>query len=218
MYKIIGANQTEYGPVSADQIRQWIAEGRVNAQTSAQAEGETGWKPISTFPEFAASFPSPSVPPSLSPPPLGSTVTPEAGVAHARQEVNGPAIGLMVTAVLGMVYGGLGILGNAMGVTFNNFNRMNQFNFPGQNEDVTRIFQMSSGVLGIFFSVLKIALGIFVLYGALKMKDLQKHGLCVAVSIIALVPCISPCCCVGIPIGIWALIVLNKPEVRGYFS
>ena len=37
MYKIIGANQTEYGPVSAEQIRQWIAEGRVNAQTSAQA-------------------------------------------------------------------------------------------------------------------------------------------------------------------------------------
>ncbi|EEF59880.1 DUF4339 domain-containing protein, partial [Pedosphaera parvula] len=56
MYKIIGANQTEYGPISVDQLRQWITEGRVNAQTLAQAEGETGWKPISQYPEFAGSF------------------------------------------------------------------------------------------------------------------------------------------------------------------
>jgi hypothetical protein len=218
MYKIIGANQTEYGPVSGDQIRQWIAEGRVNAQTSAQAEGETGWKPISTFPEFAASFPSPSAPPSLSPPPLGTTVAPELGALQARGEVSGPAIGLMVTAVLGIAYGALGILGQLIGVTFNNFSHYSQFNFPGQNEDVMRVFQMSSGILGVVFSVFKIGLGIFVLYGALKMKDLQKHTLCILASIVALIPCISPCCCVGIPIGIWALIVLNKPEVRDYFS
>ena len=32
-----------------------------------------------------------------------------------------------------------------------------------------------------------------------------------------MVPCISPCCLVGLPIGIWALVVLNKPEVKGSF-
>jgi hypothetical protein len=31
------------------------------------------------------------------------------------------------------------------------------------------------------------------------------------------VPCISPCCLVGLPIGIWALVVLNKPEVKSSF-
>ncbi len=218
MYKIIGANQAEYGPVSAEQIRQWIAEGRVNAQTSAQAEGQTEWKPISMFPEFAASFAPPSAPPSLSPPPLGARITSEGSAARARAEVNGPAIGLMVTAALGILYGGLAIVGHLAGVTFNNFANMNEFNLPAQNEQMMRLIQMSSGALGIFFSLVKIALGIFVLYGALKMKDLQKHGLCIAASIVALVPCFSPCCCVGLPIGIWALIVLNKPEVRGYFS
>jgi uncharacterized membrane protein len=53
MYKIIGADQKEYGPISAEQIRQWIAEGRVNGQTSACAEGSQEWKPLEMFPEFA---------------------------------------------------------------------------------------------------------------------------------------------------------------------
>lgn len=53
MYKIIGADGKEYGPVSADQIRQWIAEGRVNAQTRTQAEGSPEWRTLAEFTEFA---------------------------------------------------------------------------------------------------------------------------------------------------------------------
>jgi hypothetical protein len=53
MYKIIGADQKEYGPVTAEQLRQWLAEGRVSAQTSVQSEGTTEWKPLASFPEFA---------------------------------------------------------------------------------------------------------------------------------------------------------------------
>jgi hypothetical protein len=53
MYKIIGADQKEYGPVTAEQLRQWIAQGRTTGQTRTQMEGSTGWKPLSEFPEFA---------------------------------------------------------------------------------------------------------------------------------------------------------------------
>ena len=52
MYKIIGADQKQYGPISADQIRQWISEGRVNGQTIACAEGSEDWKPLAQFSEF----------------------------------------------------------------------------------------------------------------------------------------------------------------------
>ncbi len=62
MYKIIGADGREYGPVSAEQLRQWIREGRTNAQTKAQAEGSAEWKPISAFPEFADLMTAPPVP------------------------------------------------------------------------------------------------------------------------------------------------------------
>ena len=40
MYKIIGADGKEYGPVSTEQLRQWLLEGRVNSHTQVQPEGE----------------------------------------------------------------------------------------------------------------------------------------------------------------------------------
>jgi uncharacterized membrane protein len=43
MFKIIGADGKEYGPVSGDQVRQWVREGRANAQTRVQPEGRTDW-------------------------------------------------------------------------------------------------------------------------------------------------------------------------------
>jgi hypothetical protein len=66
VYKILGSDQKEYGPVSADVLRQWIAQGRVNAQTQTQAEGTTVWKPLAEFTEFAEALasgtPAPTAP------------------------------------------------------------------------------------------------------------------------------------------------------------
>ena len=53
MYKIIGADGKEYGPVSAEQLRQWLNEGRVNQQTRVQVEGSAGWQAMGDVPEFA---------------------------------------------------------------------------------------------------------------------------------------------------------------------
>jgi hypothetical protein len=63
MFKIIGADGQQYGPVSVEQLRQWIVEGRANAQTLIQAEGSADWKPLGQFPEFAT-------------PPIGTTMPP----------------------------------------------------------------------------------------------------------------------------------------------
>ena len=62
MYRILGTDGRQYGPVSAEQLRGWIAEGRANAQTHALAEGATEWKQLGTLPEFAPYF-GPRVPP-----------------------------------------------------------------------------------------------------------------------------------------------------------
>ena len=72
MYRIIGADGNEYGPVSADQMRQWLAENRVNAQTQTLAEGSTDWKPLGSFPEFSGALgvvanPAPAVLASAAP-------------------------------------------------------------------------------------------------------------------------------------------------------
>ena len=36
-------------------------------------------------------------------------------------------------------------------------------------------------------------------------------------AVLALIPVTSVCCVPGIPIGIWALVVLHQPEVRAAF-
>lgn len=83
MYKIIGADGREYGPVTAEQLRQWIREGRATAQTKARAEGSADWKPVSAFPEFSdlvgATSPSSAVPPMAGPV--------DAGTAHRDVDI-----------------------------------------------------------------------------------------------------------------------------------
>ncbi|HOX57706.1 MAG TPA: DUF4190 domain-containing protein [Candidatus Paceibacterota bacterium] len=64
MYRIIGADGREYGPVPAIQLREWIAEGRANALTRARAEGDTQWKPLTEYLEFAALLSRISPPPA----------------------------------------------------------------------------------------------------------------------------------------------------------
>jgi hypothetical protein len=67
MYRMIGADQREYGPVSADQLREWIRDNRANGDTKAQQEGESGWRPLNSFPEFASDLAANSAP-AASPP------------------------------------------------------------------------------------------------------------------------------------------------------
>ncbi|MCZ7636450.1 MAG: DUF4339 domain-containing protein [Verrucomicrobia bacterium] len=39
MFKMIGGDGREYGPVTADQLREWILDHRANGQTMVLAEG-----------------------------------------------------------------------------------------------------------------------------------------------------------------------------------
>jgi prepilin-type processing-associated H-X9-DG protein len=56
MYRVLGADGKEYGPVTGDVLRQWISEGRANAQTQVKPEGGTQWQTLSSVPEFEPAF------------------------------------------------------------------------------------------------------------------------------------------------------------------
>ena len=53
MYKIIGADGKEYGPITIEVLRQWIAQGRANGQSKVLPEGATEWKTVAELPELA---------------------------------------------------------------------------------------------------------------------------------------------------------------------
>ena len=74
MYKIIGADGKEYGPVPLEQLRQWLAEGRVNSQTQVQSPTAADWKPLGELPEFASAAEATG---GAVPPPISATIHPE---------------------------------------------------------------------------------------------------------------------------------------------
>lgn len=65
MYKIIGADRREYGPIPVDQLKHWIAEGRLNRESLARPEGGLQWQPLGSYPDFQDVFGAPAavVPP-----------------------------------------------------------------------------------------------------------------------------------------------------------
>jgi hypothetical protein len=112
MYRILGADGRQYGPVSAEQIRRWIAEGRANAQTQTLAEGALAWKPLGALPEFAGHFGAPV------PPPIGAVTT-----SHFRR-TNAFALWGMIFGVLSLlcccfrlVLGPLGLIFSLIGLS-----------------------------------------------------------------------------------------------------
>lgn len=204
MYKIIGADQKQYGPVSADEMRQWIAEGRVNAQTLIQAEGQTDWRPLSSFPEFATT-----------PQPLPSGVPLAAGAdSNAQALVSGPATGLLVVGILCALGSVWGLLSNLLGIGMGAAGAGARGNMPPQ---VAQYVQLMSGGLGLALNVLGLALAGFFIFASTKMRKLESYGLVMTATILSMLPCTSSCCCVGLPVGIWILIVLSKPEVKSAF-
>jgi hypothetical protein len=56
MYKILGADGKESGPISAGEVRQGVADGRFNLATLVRTENESEWKTLGTLPEFADLF------------------------------------------------------------------------------------------------------------------------------------------------------------------
>lgn len=54
MFLLIGDDGNEYGPVDAQELRQWIRDGRANADSLVRRVEETEWRPLGAFSEFLA--------------------------------------------------------------------------------------------------------------------------------------------------------------------
>ena len=51
-YEIIGGDHKPHGPVTGEELCQWIREGRASNQTMVRISGQETWQPIGAFPEF----------------------------------------------------------------------------------------------------------------------------------------------------------------------
>ena len=210
-YTIIGGDGKEYGSVTADDLRKWIAEGRLNAQSLAKAQGEAAFRPLSAFPEFADIFQagtSGAIAP-VAPPSSQSSGEREA----ALQAVKGPAIALIIVASLGVAYYGF----SGLFTLFTGGMIFHQELPPDIPPPMRALIEGMQGPMAAVISLVVTAVNGFVLFGAIKLLRLQILGWW-------WLPSSSRCCpanvavCWACRFGIWALIVLNKPEVKSHFG
>jgi len=83
MFTILGADGKEYGPVTADKVREWITGGRANAQTRIKPAGAAEWTTIGALPEF-------STPPVAGAPDPVTAPPPPPGVEALAGQAGGP--------------------------------------------------------------------------------------------------------------------------------
>ncbi len=67
---------------------------------------------------------------------------------------------------------------------------------------------MMGSTIGLVLGLIGLVLYVVAIVGALKMKDLQSYGMSMASAVIVMLPC-SCCCLTGLPVGIWAVLVLR---------
>jgi hypothetical protein len=131
------------------------------------------------------------------------------GRDRARERVALPAIFLMIIGGLGLSLGVLNAVLEAL-----DLGGPNPFVAPEQANDPQ--FQQMEKVLKVVGPILNILWGLIVLAGGWQMKILKNRGFVLFSCVWAMLPC-NGCCLLGIPFGIWAIIVVNDESVKRAF-
>lgn len=124
----------------------------------------------------------------------------------ARRVVRGPAIALIALACAAMLID-LGILSN--------------FIF-GEAPQMLRTYRTNEAVPVIVANVLGYGMLVLIHFvvalGGVKLLRLRTYSNAITAAVVALLPCFSPLVVLGIPFGIWALVVLCRSDVRAAFG
>lgn len=108
-YTIIGGDRKQYNFVTEDNIRSWIAEGRLNEQSLIKAAGEAEFRPLVDFPEFADAFAARAALADASPAVSAEAATPA--------KTSGLAISSLVLGILGLfTCGATALIGLILGI------------------------------------------------------------------------------------------------------
>jgi hypothetical protein len=141
-------------------------------------------------------------------------MSPDYAQARARDMVQGPATGLIVSSILGIIAVLVGLAFSLVGTSF----QPPPADVPEEFRQWFDMMQrLQSPAFAIADAVIKLAIAGLTLFAAGRMRNLQSFPLVVTATILTAFPCTSPCCCIGLPVGIWVLVVLFKPEVRSAF-
>ena len=144
--------------------------------------------------------------PYQTPTQMGSSPGSQGNRGLALEKVKLPAILMMVTVGLMLVLYPLALIGNLLNIGIGAD--------AGGEDGAIMMFQGGFGIVQMIFGII---ISVVMLIGSRKMLKLESRGWAMTTMILGMLPCISPCCVFGLPIGIWGIVVLNDPVVKGAF-
>jgi len=127
-----------------------------------------------------------------------------------RRRLQLPASGLIIIGALNAMSGVILILGRIASLV----------NGPERQitDDARRLGYMTASIFFPLVSLISILAAPVIIYGGIQMLKARRYSTALLAAILAVIPLSSVCCIPGIPIGIWALIVLRDPEVKAVFE
>lgn len=147
-----------------------------------------------------------------------------------RQKVQLPGIFLTVIGGLGVAFAALGLiqlgqlpaqLDQAMAEQNEKLDKDPNLTDDQKKQQKQMMADIMDGVkkAAPAFYVVNLLVAAVVTLGGIQMLRLSGRGLPITGSVLAMLPFINGCCCVvGLPVGIWCLVVLSKPEVKAAFA
>ena len=175
MYRIIGGDNEVHGPVDANGIRRWIAEGRANGQTQAQGKGNNNWRALSTFPEFHTDLNPGSapqygyaIPPASAGQPVPGAVPGAIPMPPVQGGTNGMAVTSMIMGILSLLctYPCLGLPFNILGIIFGGVGL-------GQIKRNPMLDGRGMAIAGLVMSILSAALLLLLFFTGMAAKILN---------------------------------------------
>ncbi|MGQ0541005.1 MAG: hypothetical protein ACT4O9_04040 [Blastocatellia bacterium] len=128
------------------------------------------------------------------------------------QKVKAPAVALLITGILNA---GFGLIALASGAF-----RLSGIGSPETipTDENERLGFIIGTALGYGIAAISLLLAPVIFIGALKMMRGKGYGISMSAAILAILPVTSCCFLIGIPAGIWAIVVLRNPEVKSFFK
>ena len=136
--------------------------------------------------------------------------SPDRRRAFVRGRVTAPAIVLIVV-------GGVGLALSLLSLAFALLGPAPRID-PKAPEFVREFQRGAAGPAAALIQAAFVVLNAVIVLGAVQMFRFESWGLAMAASILAIVNIGSCCCLVSLPIGIWSLLILMRPDVRAAFA
>jgi len=134
---------------------------------------------------------------------------PPGGMHPPGAKLMAPAIGLLLTAILGLVFTIASMvlaLGPPPAVD------------PNAPPFMKGFQQGAHGPTALAIQSIFVLVNAFIIFGAVQMLRQKMRGVGIGASIVAMLNFGNCCCLLGIPVGIWSLVILMQDDIKWAFD